>query len=82
MGGTPPLGYEPNGRTLAIVEEHANLVHGIYRRYLAIGNVRLLADANIFSPLHARKSGRLAEKGEVGRPNPGEFRLSGYRIAC
>jgi site-specific DNA recombinase len=61
MGGTPPLGYEPNGRTLAIVEAHAELVRDIYRRYLDIGNVRLLADAlaqaNILSPLRARKSG-------------------------
>jgi site-specific DNA recombinase len=61
MGGTPPLGYEPNGRTLAIVEDHAALVRDIYRRYLDIGNVRLLADtlaqANILSPTRARKSG-------------------------
>jgi DNA invertase Pin-like site-specific DNA recombinase len=43
MGGTPPLGYEPNGRSLAIVEEHAEIVRDIYRRYLALGNVRLVA---------------------------------------
>ena len=24
MGGTPPLGYRPDGRTLAIIEEHAD----------------------------------------------------------
>src|SRR5438309_4097997 len=39
MGGTPPLGYEPKGRTLAIVEEHAEIVRGIYRRYAELGNV-------------------------------------------
>lgn len=44
MGGTPPLGYEPNGRSLAIVEEHAAIVRDIYRRYLDLGNVRLVAD--------------------------------------
>ena len=44
MGGTPPLGYKPDGRTLAIVEEHAALIRHIYQRYLALGNVRTLAN--------------------------------------
>ncbi len=44
MGGTPPLGYRPDGRTLAIVEEQAALVRDIYLRYLDLGNVRLVAD--------------------------------------
>ncbi len=42
MGGVPPLGYEPCGRSLAVVEEHADLVRHIFRRYLALGCVRLL----------------------------------------
>ena len=42
MGGTPPLGYAPNGRSLRVVEEHASLVRHIFTRYLALGNVRLL----------------------------------------
>jgi site-specific DNA recombinase len=45
MGGLPPLGYRPNGRSLTIVEEHAGLVRQIYRRYLELGTVRLLSDA-------------------------------------
>lgn len=44
MGGTPPLGYCPNGRTLAIIEDHAAIVRDIYRRYLELGNVRLVAE--------------------------------------
>ena len=44
MGGTPPLGYEPDGRSLKIVEEDAQLIRSIFRRYIDIGNVRLLAD--------------------------------------
>ena len=44
MGGTLPLGYEPNGRTLAIVEEDAALVRELYRRYLELGNVRRLKE--------------------------------------
>ena len=44
MGGVPPLGYRPDGRSLAIVEDHAALVREIYTRYLELGTVRLLAD--------------------------------------
>jgi len=44
MGGIPPIGYRPDGRTLAIVPEHADLVKLIHRRYLEIGNVRLLQE--------------------------------------
>jgi len=43
MGGTPPLGYRPDGRSLAIVGDDAALIRDIYRRYLALGNVRMLA---------------------------------------
>lgn len=42
MEGTPPLGYRPDGRSLAIVDEHAALIRHIFTRYLALGNVRLL----------------------------------------
>ena len=44
MGGTPPLGYKPDGRSLAIVEEHAAIVRDLFRRYLELGSVRLLAE--------------------------------------
>jgi len=44
MGGTPPLGYSPNDRSLVIVEEHATLVRHLYRRYLALGSVRRLME--------------------------------------
>jgi len=44
MGGTPPLGYHPDGRSLAIEPHEAELVCSIFARYLALGSVRLLAD--------------------------------------
>jgi site-specific DNA recombinase len=44
MGGTPPLGYRPDGRTLAIVEDDAALVRNIFKRYLELGAVRALAE--------------------------------------
>ena len=42
MGGTPPLGYAPDGRTLKFVDLEADLVRLLFDRYLALGNVRLL----------------------------------------
>lgn len=44
MGGIPPLGYAPDGRTLKIVEEHATLIRMVFTRYLELGNVRLLKE--------------------------------------
>ena len=44
MGGTPPLGYRADGRSLAIVEEHAALVRHLFERYAELRNVRLLAE--------------------------------------
>ncbi len=44
MGGTPPLGYAPDGRSLQIVPGHAAIITRIFERYLALGSVRLLGD--------------------------------------
>ncbi|WP_338466253.1 recombinase family protein [Novosphingobium sp. ZN18A2] len=44
MGGIPPLGYEPDGRSLKIVEDHAALIRDIHARYRKLGAVRLVAD--------------------------------------
>jgi len=44
MGGRPPLGYRPYGRSLAVIEEDASIVRAIFERYLALGNVRLLQE--------------------------------------
>jgi site-specific DNA recombinase len=62
MGGTPPLGYRPDGRTLAIVEGQAALVRDIYRRYLELGNVRLVAEQlagdGVVTPLRTTGTGK------------------------
>jgi DNA invertase Pin-like site-specific DNA recombinase len=39
MGGVVPLGYRVEDRALQIVEEHADVVRGLFRRYLEIGSV-------------------------------------------
>ncbi len=44
MGGTPPLGYRPDGRSLAIIDDHACIVRDIFARYRKLGNVRLVAN--------------------------------------
>src|SRR5438309_2609638 len=42
MGGTTPIGYRADGRTLGIVDEDAKLIRRIFARYLELGNIRLL----------------------------------------
>jgi site-specific DNA recombinase len=42
MGGMLPLGYDPNGRTLAINEAEAERVRRIFERYLAVRSVKAL----------------------------------------
>ncbi|MCB2046696.1 MAG: recombinase family protein [Novosphingobium sp.] len=62
MGGNPPLGYRPEGRSLEIVPDHAELIRELFQRYLAIGNVRLLAEQlaadRIQVPLRRSLTGR------------------------
>jgi DNA invertase Pin-like site-specific DNA recombinase len=36
MGGIPPLGYEPDGRSLKVVEDHATMIRDIFERYLRL----------------------------------------------
>ena len=71
MGGTPPLGYRPDGRTLAVVEEHATLVSQIFSRYLELGNVRLLEadlrERGIRIPSRSTSTGKPLGGGWFGR---------------
>jgi site-specific DNA recombinase len=60
MGGTPPLGFKPNGRSLAIVEEHAAIVRDIYTRYLELGSVRALAEQLVQQGIGAPKRQRIS----------------------
>jgi site-specific DNA recombinase len=62
MGGIPPLGYEPDGRSLKIVDEHAVITRTVFTRYLALGNVRRLAESlerdGVLSPARTTRSGK------------------------
>jgi hypothetical protein len=44
MGGVPPLGYEVHDRKLVPVESEAEIVRHIFRRYAALGSVRVLKE--------------------------------------
>ena len=39
MGGVVPLGYQVEDRALCIVEDHAEIVRSLFRRYLEAGSV-------------------------------------------
>lgn len=62
MGGYPPLGYRPNGRTLVVEPAEAALVKTIFMTYLQEGNVRslvaALATAGLRNPERLTASGR------------------------
>src|SRR6266540_5783304 len=62
MGGLPPLGYECRDHKLIVVDSEADIVRHIFRRYAALGSVRLLKeelDANeIRSKCRTSSTGR------------------------
>ena len=68
MGGIPPLGYKPDGRSLAIVEEHARVIRHIYQRNLALKNVRLLEQDLIATGVTAPSRSTATGKPIGGRP--------------
>ena len=65
MGGVPPIGYDPDGRSLKVVEDHAALVRGIFARYLELRNVRLVAEQMREQGVHAPRR-VLATGREIG----------------
>jgi hypothetical protein len=44
MGGVPPLGYECRDHKLIVIVSEADTVRHIFRRYAALGSVRLLKE--------------------------------------
>jgi site-specific DNA recombinase len=44
MGGVPPLGYTATDRKLVVIAAEAKTVRHIFRRYAALGSVRLLKE--------------------------------------
>src|ERR1051326_7638780 len=62
MGGMPPLGYRCHDHKLILIESEAETVQHIFRRYAALGSVRLLQQeldaAGIRSKSWVSSSGR------------------------
>jgi site-specific DNA recombinase len=71
MGGVVPLGYRVEDRALHIVEEHAEIVRSLFRRYLEAGSVVRLKhqlDAEDFRlPVRIDGAGRSTGGGLFGR---------------
>ncbi len=71
MGGVVPLGYRVENRALHVVHDHADLVRGIFRRYLGIGAVVPLKEAldreNVRLPVRADQKGRTTGGGSISR---------------
>lgn len=61
MGGTAPIGYIGQERSLEPVKEDATFVEYMYERYLVLGSIRALKEEldhkNITSPVRYRQSG-------------------------
>ena len=47
VGGPVPLGYRSVAKKLSVIEEDAEIVRTIFRRYLALGSIGLLIDVSI-----------------------------------
>jgi hypothetical protein len=66
MGGVVPLGYRVEARALHIVEDHAELVRGLFKRYLEVGSVPRLKERLDASALTARGDRRAAVSSAEG----------------
>ena len=71
MGGVVPLGYRVENRALHIVDDHADLVREIFRRYIEIGAVVPLKAAldreDVRLPVRADRAGRRSGGGLISR---------------
>ncbi len=71
MGGVVPLGYRVEDRELRIVEDHAEIVRSLFRRYLEAGSVVRLnqqLDAESFRiPIRIDGTGRSTGSGLLSR---------------
>ncbi|WP_420410058.1 recombinase family protein [Hoeflea sp.] len=64
MGGSAPLGYEPDGRTLKIVEDEATTIRTLFDLYLEHGSI--IAVKHAADRLRLRKKAKEAEAQKPG----------------
>jgi DNA invertase Pin-like site-specific DNA recombinase len=71
MGGVVPIGYRVENRALHVVEEHADLVRDLFRRYFEIGSVvrlkAVLDQENVRLPKRTNGSGKATGGGLISR---------------
>ena len=75
MGGVVPLGYRVENRALQLVEEHAELVRAIFRRYLEMGSVvrlkAVLDQDEVRLPIRVDGNGKVSRRwAHHPRPSP------------
>src|SRR5438094_3995940 len=54
MGGVPPLGYECRDHKLILIDSEAETIRDIFRRYAALGSVRLLKEELDAAGIHSQ----------------------------
>jgi DNA invertase Pin-like site-specific DNA recombinase len=71
MGGVVPLGYRVENRALHGVEEHAEFVRDLFRRYLKVGSVvrlkAILDQENVRLPMRTDGTGKTTGGGLISR---------------
>jgi site-specific DNA recombinase len=71
MGGAVPLGYRVEDRALHVVEDEAEFIRNLFRRYLELGSVVRLKTAldaeNIRSPVRTSRTGRRTGGAPISR---------------
>jgi site-specific DNA recombinase len=71
MGGAVPFGYRVENRALHVVEEHAEFVRDLFKRYLKLGSVvrlKTVLDAeNVRLPIRIVGTGRATGGGLISR---------------
>lgn len=71
MGGAVPLGYRVEDRALHVVEDEAEFVRNLFRRYLEVGGVVRLKTAidteNVRSPVRTSRTGRKTGGAPISR---------------
>jgi site-specific DNA recombinase len=71
MGGAVPFGYRVENRALHVVEEHAEFVRELFRRYVEVGSVvrlKTVLDAeNVRLPVRIAGAGRATGGGLISR---------------
>jgi len=54
MGGVPPLGYTCRDHKLILIDSEAETIRDIFRRYAALGSVRLLKEELDAAGIHSK----------------------------